>query len=555
MKSKNLIFTISTIALLLIVLSFTTFAQTIVGDTMYCPASAYGSPGALRNLIAGDTLSNGQRKNINRVYKLERGGIYWWDASLEINAPLTIVADDDNPSKPTPPPIFAPAVLADGSSAGSWINHKKGNLYLKNIYFQYWRPTDKKQVGWSVPVNSYPDSVRITIKGCIFDGQSGNAITYNGKWCKVYIEDCYFKNGQHPTAFFGGGAVHGNNSGPVDTLVFVNNTGFCNTGYFVLVHNHVHNYVRIEHNTLVYNCVNVFYDYYSRNISIKNNLIYSGISMGASKAQKEEGWFDKYTDVPSLISTDTITKTLFQATGVTEASRKYRVESNVYFWPQAVKDYWKNDSVAYPPVWMNSRTLGMFTDKNTWPGFYQANNKEADPQFGATVTNQISKFVQYLHLVRTSTQTDFLYTYDPRNDIFTVVWPLTENFSYSANLTGTDGLPVGDLNWFPDKKKIWKTLAVETVNSTIPEKYTLEQNYPNPFNPSTKIKFSIPKEGFVTLKVYNMIGQEVATLVNENLKAGSYESTFDAKNLSSGVYFYTLKANNFSSTAKMVLMK
>jgi len=89
----------------------------------------------------------------------------------------------------------------------------------------------------------------------------------------------------------------------------------------------------------------------------------------------------------------------------------------------------------------------------------------------------------------------------------------------------------------------------------IPTGYDLSQNYPNPFNPTTNIKFSIPKEGFVTLKVFNTLGQEVASLVNDFKSAGSYQVDFDAKNLSSGVYVYTLSVGNYKISKKMMLMK
>jgi photosystem II stability/assembly factor-like uncharacterized protein len=84
---------------------------------------------------------------------------------------------------------------------------------------------------------------------------------------------------------------------------------------------------------------------------------------------------------------------------------------------------------------------------------------------------------------------------------------------------------------------------------------SLEQNYPNPFNPATTIKYSIPKEGLVTLKVYNVIGEEVATLVNEIKLVGNYNLTFDGENLSSGIYFYKLQAGDFVETKKMVFIK
>lgn len=88
-----------------------------------------------------------------------------------------------------------------------------------------------------------------------------------------------------------------------------------------------------------------------------------------------------------------------------------------------------------------------------------------------------------------------------------------------------------------------------------PGEFSLGQNYPNPFNPSTKISYSIPVDGIVTLKVYNLIGQEVASLINNYQNAGGYTADFDASKLNSGVYFYTLSVGNYSVTKKMMLLK
>ncbi len=85
--------------------------------------------------------------------------------------------------------------------------------------------------------------------------------------------------------------------------------------------------------------------------------------------------------------------------------------------------------------------------------------------------------------------------------------------------------------------------------------FELSQNYPNPFNPTTLIRFSIPEAGNVSLKVYNVLGQEVMSLINEEMAVGSYEADFNAANFSSGVYFYTLQAGDFTSTKKMMLLK
>lgn len=86
-------------------------------------------------------------------------------------------------------------------------------------------------------------------------------------------------------------------------------------------------------------------------------------------------------------------------------------------------------------------------------------------------------------------------------------------------------------------------------------KFSLNQNYPNPFNPITKIKYSIPQQSFVTVKVYDLLGREVATLVNEEKQMGYYETEFAGSNLPSGIYFYQLKANGFVESKKMILLR
>jgi len=89
----------------------------------------------------------------------------------------------------------------------------------------------------------------------------------------------------------------------------------------------------------------------------------------------------------------------------------------------------------------------------------------------------------------------------------------------------------------------------------IASSYQLNQNYPNPFNPSTTIKYQIPELGFATLKVFDVLGNEAATLVNEEKTAGNYNVDFTADKLTSGVYFYRLQVGSFVETKKMILLK
>jgi photosystem II stability/assembly factor-like uncharacterized protein len=106
---------------------------------------------------------------------------------------------------------------------------------------------------------------------------------------------------------------------------------------------------------------------------------------------------------------------------------------------------------------------------------------------------------------------------------------------------------------------VWKfqvnSSGINMVSSVIPKEYKLYNNYPNPFNPTTKIKFDILKNGLTKITVYDMLGREIKTLINENLTAGSYEVEWNATNFSSGIYFYKMTSGNFTSIKKMVLLK
>ncbi|HSW54416.1 MAG TPA: T9SS type A sorting domain-containing protein [Ignavibacteriaceae bacterium] len=99
---------------------------------------------------------------------------------------------------------------------------------------------------------------------------------------------------------------------------------------------------------------------------------------------------------------------------------------------------------------------------------------------------------------------------------------------------------------------VWK---IGTGKEEVISEYNLQQNYPNPFNPTTTINYSIPKNGLVTIKVYDILGKEVAELVNETKEAGNYSVAFNASSLASGIYFYTLTSGNFTASKKLILLK
>jgi hypothetical protein len=125
-----------------------------------------------------------------------------------------------------------------------------------------------------------------------------------------------------------------------------------------------------------------------------------------------------------------------------------------------------------------------------------------------------------------------------------------------AGVYSDNTLPGGDapINY---KTKVFFKNSSNSVKqeNQIPKSYELSQNYPNPFNPVTKINYALPKQGFVTLKIYDITGREIQSLVNEVKQAGYYTVDFNGSNLASGVYFYRIQSGDFVMTKRMVLIK
>ena len=126
----------------------------------------------------------------------------------------------------------------------------------------------------------------------------------------------------------------------------------------------------------------------------------------------------------------------------------------------------------------------------------------------------------------------------------------TQNIKLGWQYVGNDG----DIVALDGVKLLGGPTDVENNNSVITD-YMLYQNYPNPFNPITNIEYAVPKWSKTTLKIYDVLGSEITTLINEEKPAGVYQINWDASSLSSGVYFYQLKAGEFVQTRKMILMK
>jgi len=156
----------------------------------------------------------------------------------------------------------------------------------------------------------------------------------------------------------------------------------------------------------------------------------------------------------------------------------------------------------------------------------------------------------------------YFYAYDVETKTFTEAlnWESPEDAEYARGIAfAPDGNTAYIGTFSNTTSRLQKlTLApnsVEVTSTDIPSGYELSQNYPNPFNPSTIINFSIPNSGLVTIKVFDILGQEVTELVNEFKTAGTYQVDFNATNLSTGMYVYRISSGKFNATRKMLLVK
>jgi len=172
---------------------------------------------------------------------------------------------------------------------------------------------------------------------------------------------------------------------------------------------------------------------------------------------------------------------------------------------------------------------------------------------GSTTSGDGNGLLAWISAIRSGTGTTQYFAYQRTQGGALPTWPLAEytsgDLKYAASLTSSDSKVVGDPFWFTGTQT-----GIKKVTG-VPHVYSLSQNYPNPFNPSTVINFSLEKPSNVTLSIYNVLGQKVASVVNSFMQAGSYTYQFDASKLASGVYIYRIEAGTFVSAKKMILMK
>jgi hypothetical protein len=541
------------------------FAQTS-SDTLYVSALP---PGNINNVITGDTTATGARKNPHRVYVLQQTGsidtTYFFTATINMAAnfngvTLTIIGKD-NPVTGMPP-VIEPFILTDNSTPARFTENLEGNLSLDNLYFLGKRTDGLITAGDDRLLDGIPVGSSVRINHCVFDdftaGQ-GALISYGGSGNSFYVTNCEFRNIQSQAGF----PTNIIFAEAADTMQFVNNTFFAIS--FGIWGNDNLRYIQFKHNTMVGCAWMPFRIYQADSAYISDNIFYDTYAWGLDSASIKAGGLGN--EPPAVIVFDSLFQFSEPPYTWTEAGRSIVVNNNAYFWqPEIFSTISVIDETAtdyiIPPAWMDSHTIAMFADKTSWPGLSESDNVNSDPGFSASIVNPMVADLNLYTVARwngtisTSPLWRQMIT-NPANVFGPVAknwaqiqgYPVPENLKYSVSITGSDGLPLGDLNWFPG------VTGVKQTNNGIPAKISLNQNYPNPFNPTTNIKYNITKSGLVTLKIYNVLGQEVATLVNQDQRPGNYAVDFNASNLAGGVYMYRLESGNYSLTKKMVLLR
>jgi hypothetical protein len=588
-----------TIILIALVLCGSLYAQK---DTVYVK-DVYESAGQEGTLNDAVKAAVDAGKLSNTVFKLTPYGLYPLTGAIitPSGQTLEIVADaPGNELTSSPPMICWTASTAPDKRYNFDIG---GELKMKNIWILY-ASSDGTRAGSSIRVG---DSVSVSGGRCEFDNvifdyspiseNGSGAVEIYAAHFKGFFRNCYFRNCTDDHFRYYSRALsyrYLSTDLHADSVLFENCT-FANMGYVLMQEGAEYgDNVHFNHCTF-YNIV--MYSLESGwwyKMSVTNSLFVNPFMFGAIPVNDNEG----NGGVFAISEVDSFGFTV----PFTDQDRRILFSNSNYFYDQWLIDWMGygpngnpysqelhrqrlDDEIPVPMPMLNSDTWVFFDSVDT------GGNKVYPYMNAANLTEDIDPGLVNPPLNLDSLKSFLLRKWDDNSDInwawnvtdwenYFQVWPLGEDLSYTneALLTaGMGGFPLGDLyRWFPDKYKDWKAqedtehdriygwlesgedplLSIGSLdNNILLDKYQLSQNYPNPFNPETHIGYTIPIAGKVTIKVFNSLGQEVATLFNGEQSPGSHTITFNGADLASGVYLYRMQTGDISITKKFILMK
>ncbi len=541
---------------------------------------------AVQAAITAGTLSN-------TVFKLGAGGYYVLTSTIIVPAGkhLTIVSPDPTPTAAPPQIVWT----TSGSPDETYNFNCYGDITLKNIWLMYADESGNQttsELAMQQDSASADGEEHADFNDVIFDycgNGSGGCVTADCKNLNAKFENCYFKNDVNSHLRYYGRALsfdYNTTGYHIDSVSFENCT-FANMGYVYMQEGGEYgDYVSFNHCTFLDIVMFPLESSWWHDLIVTNSIFENCWMFGSIPAQDTSGANGGIFAVDSVKNFGFSVPYTDQQRHILFAHSSYYEEPWLRSWmtncPNSVSLHQnrQDDEIPVPQPFMNGRSW-YFLDSLSATGsklfpymsafdFDTTNN----PLFLAPPSDT-AKIEVFLNK-KWSDNTDTNWAWRPLNDV-NITWPMQENLAYqntTMQTEGMDGLPLGDLyHWWPTQYATWKAQAAAEHDSLtnwlmngivtavkqrpgeIPTDYRLSQNYPNPFNPTTQIEYSVPTNGFVTLKVYNVLGQEVESLFSGVQRAGNYNVTFDGSRLASGVYFYRLEAGNVTITKKLVLMK
>jgi hypothetical protein len=564
-----------TFSLLFVIFMIASFNSILAQDIIDIPLTD-GQSFELKSVIDADSAYEG-----NRTYRLERGGYYWVDGIIETKHPITIIGKEE-PAELRPPVIIM-ATDETGTSPQQFIIANY-DVTVKNLYVA---GIDDGGVHKNF-LETHADDIKVVVENCTFN--------YAFHWKGVFhfgsldgtieLRDNVFMNILRGDGFLWSRVLYCNVT-KIDTCIFTNNTVFNNSARVFDFGNNSAlepNYLLVDHNTFVNVGMDLSHSRWYMNTIYSNNILHNVLIPGDAAHTLSVGRADNGDAADNgglgvewaFIQHDTVETEMGTAlydsmlTALGQDYEIFQIYNNNFYQDPYITDTYGMlgkdpesglDSANVPPI-LSQRAQGLFDDDENYPGLFidDATTWQVDPGFTNDPTDleNLRKWIFFRY--RKTNPTDFLLLPDG-DDKFNFVWPVRGNmfdltYSNSA-LVGNDGLHLGDLNWYPDERAQYQftPVGVEQLPDALPMEYELGQNYPNPFNPTTNIQFSIPESGLVSLKVFDVLGQEVAQVINQELKAGVHKVDFNASQLTSGIYFYTLESGDFIKTQKMILLK
>ncbi len=487
--------------------------------------------------IWGDTTDTGERKNLNRVYRLEREGVYVMNQTVYADFPIRLVANSDDDSKS--PPILIRGSYATGDNIKTFFTFTADGLShsFKNIIFNGVDLDGNYFNEWNRGLKVAGNSIKLTLDNCVMNAWAGVFLDISGSNPSLFLRDCKWRNGVSAQAPpWGAQQVVFNPTELVDTVVMTNNTTF-NTRGFILDFEigAVANYIQVEHNTFFTGAIDMLRMRDMSNAVFRSNIYYGTHAYGQAESERNSNWFDKDEEYLSLFSIDTTDVELLASIGLSEEEKDVLVSNNTYFFPQPLKDWWAANSHLNTPVWMNTRTKAMFDNDTAYPSLNAHDNVEMDPNFTDTdmETWIIEQLVKYCDDVRNE-NTLSTGNYDEHTgttNLRFVPWPLPESLVYSNEtmLTGGhDGLPIGDLNWYPEKRAEYDATGVNDILPNI-----AFELHPNPSSQYLNVNSQYLVND---ISVYNNLGSLVKH-INTNMK----QTQLDISNLQEGVYIIKIQ--------------